>query len=208
MKAKYLGWVVAAALIGIVAATGFQTGTVKIGVVDTSKVFTESEFYKTQADGLQALGQSRRDMITFVDQYKTFTVEQASRYHELSLKPTPTSAEKTELDGIKKAVQVSDARLKELSQKANPTAAETTEINELSRRGQTTVDTAQRWVREAQDEFETQRQKLIKDGGDKVREAVKLIAAAQSYTIVFTSDVAPYGANDLTAEALKAMNKK
>src|ERR1700730_3580432 len=114
MKARYLGWVVAAALVVVAATAGFQGSTVKIGVVDASKVVNESDYAKAQIEGLKAMVQARQDMLQFVDSYRPFTVAQATRFHDLNLRPVPTPAEKAELDGIKNAVIASDKRLKEL----------------------------------------------------------------------------------------------
>lgn len=208
MKLTYLGWVVAAALIAVAVGSGFQGSTQKIGVVDATKVFNDSDYAKAQVDQLKALGQARQDMLQFVESYRTFTVEQAMKFHDLSTKAMPTAADKTEIDGIKKAVIAADTRLKDLQTKANPTPAESAELNELSGRVRSTNETAQRWGRDAQDEFDQKRQELNKLGLDKVRDAIKQAASAQGYTLVFITDIAPYGANDLTAETLKVMNKK
>ena len=208
MKLSYLGWIVGAALVAVLAATGFQGGTAKFGVVDVPKVFNESDFAKAQLVTLTAYGKPRQDMLTFLYQYRPFTAQQATRYHELSLKMPLSPAEKAELDTIKNAVIASDKRLKELQTKTTPTPAESTELQDLSRRVQTTSDTAQHWNHDAQDEFAAEQQRLTKAGMDKVKEAIKQAAAGQGYTLVFSTDTAPYGANDLTAEALKVMNKK
>jgi Skp family chaperone for outer membrane proteins len=208
MKFKQMGWVVAAALLTVAATAGFQGGTTKIGTVDATKVFNESAFAKDQVDVLKALGQARQDMLQFVDMYRTFTTDQADRFHVLSLKVPISPVEKTELDKIKGDVQTAAARLKALQTKPSPTADESKELTELSKRVQTTTDTAQKWSRDAQEEFEAKRTELQKAGLDKVREAIKQTASAQGYTIVFIADIAPYSANDLTADTLKVMNKK
>lgn len=209
MKVRYLGWIVAAALVTVAATAGFEQTAPKIGVVDITKVFNDSDYAKAQMDTLKQFGNARQDMLQFVDQYRVFMPEQATRFHDLSMKAgAVTAAEKTELDGIKKAVMASDTRLKELQTKNPPTDAESKEMQDLSRRVQTTTETAQRWSRDAQQEFEDKRAELQKAGLDKVRESIKAVGTTGQYTIVYISDVAPYGANDLTAEALKVMNKK
>lgn len=209
MNIKHLGWVVAAALVGVAAIAGFQGSTNKIGIVDATKVFNDSDYAKSQMDTLRSFGTARQDMLQFVDSYRTFTPEQATRFHDLSLKgATITAAEKAELEKIKSDVQTADKRLKALQTKSNVTPAETTEMQDLSRRVQTTTDTAQRWSQDAQQEFDAKRQELQKAGLDKVKDAIKQVAKDQGYTLVFIADVAPYGANDLTADTLKAMNKK
>jgi Skp family chaperone for outer membrane proteins len=208
MRLRHMGWIVAAALVVVAATAGFQTGTTKIGVVDATKVFNDSVFAKEQVDILKGLGQARQDMLQFVDSNRTFTPEQAEKFHTLSLKLPMSAADKTELDKIKGDVKTAGARLKTLRTNTKPTPEETKELEELSRRDQATTETAQRWSRDAQEEFEAKRIELQKAGLDKVRDAIKQTASAQGFTIVFIADVAPYGANDITADTLKVMNKK
>jgi Skp family chaperone for outer membrane proteins len=208
MKFKYLGWIVAAALVVVAVTAGFQGGAPKIGIVDANKVLAESEYAKAENEVIKAMVIARQEMLQFVDSYRTFTPEQATPFHDISLKPNPTPAEKAQLDKIKTDVQTASKRLNELRQKANPTADELKELNELSRREQTTTETAQKWNRDAETELETKHNDSQKIGLDKVREAIKQVGAAQSYTLVFIADVAPYGANDLTPDVLKVMNKK
>lgn len=208
MKLGYLGWIAAVGLAGLGAIMGFQGSTNKIGVVDMLGVFTKSDFAKSQTLVLQQFAEARGAMLEFVQTYPTFTPEQASRFHDLSVKATPTAAEKAELEKIKADVKKAADRLKELQTKTNPTQTESAEMAELSRRVQTTTDTAKRWGNDATDEVSNLKDKLQKDTLEKVRAAVKQVGAAQGYTVVFDSAFAPYGANDVTDEALKAMNKK
>jgi|SRR5579862_4318106 len=209
MKAGNLGWVVAASLFAVAATAGFQSG-IKIGIVDGAKVFNDSDYVKGQLDNLRALGASRQQMLDFADANKTFTNEQATKYHDLSLKDpaTFTAADKAELDTIKKSVEAASNRLGVLQQKQNPSDAENIELQQLSNEIKATTALLQRWRQAAQDEFDTAREKVKKDGTDRVRETIKQVGSGGAYTIVFSADIAPYGANDLTDATLKAMNSK
>lgn len=192
--------------MGVVAGFGAQ-GT-KMGVVDLAKVFNDSDYAKGQTDTLKSVGQIRQGMLEFADTYRAFTPEQANRFHDLGVKPNPTAAEKAEYEKIKNDVIASDKRLKDLQTKTSPTPAEAAAMQELSRRAQTTQDSVQRWSREFNDELSQMQAKLRADALDRVRDAVKQVGTSQGYTIIFTTDMAPYGANDITADALKAMNAK
>ena len=207
MKLGNLGWVLAAALFAVAATSGFQ-GDAKIAVVDASRVFNDSEYAKTQMDSLRTLLQSRQDMLDWVEANKTFTADQAEKYHALCTKDNPSASDKADLDTIKKAVLASSNRLKELQQKQTLTAQEKTELDELSQRINTMTDTLAKWKQDAQTELEAKRQDVNKTGTDKVRDAVKQVATSQGYVLVFSDQVAIYGANDLTDAALKVMNKK
>src|SRR5207302_127796 len=98
MKVRNLGWIVAAALTVFAATAGFQGTTTKIGVVDMGKVFADSEYAKSQTQSLQNVGQARQSMLDFVNEYRAFTIEQATRFHDLSIKPNPTAPEKAEIE--------------------------------------------------------------------------------------------------------------
>lgn len=208
MRVKYFGWIVAAAIVAVGVGAGFETQGTKIGVVDLAKVFNESDYAKGQTDSLKSVGAIRQGMLEFADTYRTFTPEQANRFHDLSVKATATAADKAEIEKIKNDVMASDKRLKDLQTKTSPTAAEAAELSELTRRTQMTQDTVQRWSREFNDELGQLQGKLRQDALDRVRDAVKQVGSAQGYSIIFTTDMAPYGANDVTADALKAMNAK
>jgi len=206
IKIGNLGWVVAAALFAVAVTSGFQ-GDMKIGVVDATRVFNESEYTKTQLAGLHALLQSRQDMLDFVDMTKTFTADQATKYHDLSTKPSPTAADKAELDSIKKTVQTANNRLQELQQKQPLSPTDKTELDDLSKRVQTTSETLARWKQDAQNELEAKKQDLNKLASDKVKDAIKQVASSQGYTLVFSEEVAVYGVNDLTDAVIKAVSK-
>jgi len=207
MKLGNLGWVIAAALFAVAATVGFQ-GDAKIGVVDASKVFNDSDYTKSQMDGLRALLQSRQDMLDFVEVNKTFTAEDATSYHDLCTKENPSAADKATLDGIKKKVQAANDRLKALQQKQTLTTQEKLDLDQLSTETQTMGDTLAKWKQDAQAELETKRQDVNTTGTSKVKDAVKQVASSQGYALVFSDQAAIYGANDLTDAALKVMNKK
>ncbi len=208
MKLRYSGWIVAISLLGVVAATGFQVTPTKIGVVDMSAVFAKSKFAQEQTKTLQDVGSSRKAMLDFLDTYRTFKPEDATRFHDLSIKAQVSSAEKAEIEKIKNDVMASDKRLKDLQTKTTLTPAESTELSELSRRIQSTTDAGGRWSNDASQEIQTLQEKLRADTLVKVREAVKQVGKDQGYTVIFINELAPYAANDVTDAALKAMDKK
>jgi Skp family chaperone for outer membrane proteins len=207
-KIAKLGWVVAAALAGIMLGSGFQDSSTKIGVVDISKVVEESNFGKQNATTFQTMRTQREGLLEFIDTHRVLTNEQAQRLRDLSLKGNPSADEKAEMDRIKAEVLTSDKRAKELSVKQNLTAEERDQLQEYSRRSQTMNETAQRWYREFSNEMQRwiDEQKLA--SLDRARAAVQDVARQQGYSVVFEVGIAPYGANDLTDATLKAMNAR
>ena len=205
-KQHKLGIVAIAALMASFAAFGFQGKTEKYGVVDVAKVFNDSDFTKTQNETLRQVGETRTGILEFLDSYRALTAEQATRLKELSLKAQRSPAEQAELDKIKADAQASDAAFKSLQTKASPTPAEVTQLQEYNSRAQTIAGLSQRWAREFDDEVRNLNEKLRADTMDRVKKALRTVGNKGGYTVVFTQDVAPYGANDLTKEALDAMN--
>lgn len=197
-----------AGIAGWLVATGFQAGSTKMGVVDVGKVFSDSEYAKAQSAALQQTVDARTAMLEFVKQYRLFTPEQASAFKDLSTKGVPTPAEKTQLDKIKADVQAADKTFRDLQTKKNPTPDDTAKMTLYTQEVQTMSATSMRWAQGFDEEIRTLNEKLRNDTLQRVRDAVKVVGAKQGFTLIFSSDVAPYGASDVTDDTLKAMNAK
>jgi Skp family chaperone for outer membrane proteins len=202
------GWMIAALLLGVFAAVGFQDASNKIGIVDISKVVEMSDFGKANQASFNQMKTAREGVLEFIDTYRVLTVEQATRFRDLSIKPTPTAEEKAELERIKADVMAADKKNKELSVKANLTPEDRALIEEYSKRANNMEMTAGRWLREFTNELQGWADKQKLTSLDRARAAVQEVAKAQGFTVVFEVGVAPYGANDITDAALKAMNAK
>lgn len=203
-----IGILLGAAGIGILAATGFQGGETKIGVVDISDVVEKSNFGQKNQKEFNDLKAMREGVLEFIDTYRVLTNEQAMKLKELSLKVNATAAEKAELESLKATIKQSDAKSKELAQKATLTPEERTLMQEYAQRSQAMEQTAQRWFRDFTNEMQQWADKQKAASIERARTCINEVSKAGGYTIVFESGVAPYGANDLTPAALKAMNAK
>ncbi len=202
-----IAYLVAAAAVGVLTASGFQ-GETKMGVVDISDVVEQSDYGKKNQEDFNAMKSAREGILEFIDTYRVLTNEQALKMRELTLKANATAAEKAELETLKATIIASDKKSKELAQKPNLTPEERTLMQDYAQRSQTMEQVAQRWFREFTNEMQQWADKQKAASIQKAREAVTEVAKAGSFTIVFESGVAPYGANDLTQPALKAMNAK
>ena len=202
------GWFAAALIAGTLLGGGFLPQAEKTGVVDVQKVVEQSEFGKANQDTFSAMKSAREGVLEFIDTYRVLTPEQAQKLRELSLKQAATAPEKAELERVKADVIAADKKSKELSTKTNLSPEERTLMEDYAKRSQAMEATAQRWFREFTNEMQTwaDAQKLA--SVDKARAAIQEVGKAGGYTIVFEVGVAPYGANDLTDAALKAMNAK
>lgn len=203
-----LGWVVCAALAGVMLGGGFKQGSEKTGVVDVAKIVEQSDYGKLSQETFNKMKVAREGVLEFMDQYRVLTNEQAVRIKDLSLKEILKPDEKTELDRLKSEVMLADKRSKELSTKTALTPEERTLMQEYANRSQNMEQLAQRWYREFTTDLQawTDKQKL--SSIERARGAIHEVAKAQGFTVVFEVGVAPYGANDLSDAALKAMNAK
>ena len=113
-----------------------------------------------------------------------------------------------QLNKLKTDVQATSQAFIALQTKTNPSAEEVTRLNDFNRQKQETGNVYMAWQREFAGDINTQKEKFRREVLDRVTSSVQEHAKKQGYTLVFANDVAPFGANDLTADALKVMNAK
>ena len=151
-KFAWTGWVVAAGLAGVMFGSGFQTPSLKLGVVDLNAVIDKSDAGKAGKKSFEDMKATREGLLEFIDQYRILTIEQANRLRELMLKMEKTKPEEAELDRLKADIVATSKRSAELATKPNYTPEERTLVEEYSRRSQTINETSTRWLREFSDE--------------------------------------------------------
>ena len=208
MKFERLGWIVAAGLAGSMIGMGFQGNTAKTGTVDMEKVFNDSTFAKKQTEGLRNQLTLRMGVIDFVKTYRTVKADDATKFKDLSLKENPTATDKADLERIKKDAQADEQKYRELAVKDKPTQAEVNQIEEFNRRKEASGGILERWNGEFTNDVQSKQEALRNETLQRVKDVVAQVAKDQGYSMVFAQHIAPYSANDITAEALKAMNAK
>ncbi len=209
MKLHNLGWglagVMALAMTGMVGA-GMQTPTMKIGVVDWQRVFNDSDHAKKQEEAFRAYAKRREDALRFFESYKVMDTKFLLKFRELSVKDSLEGAEKGELDRIKTDAIATQKKYVELQTKNPLSAAETKQIEDYSARVRTAQNLLVNWAQAFEEDLRQMQGKMRAETLVKVRKAVKEVGAKEGYTVVYVNEVAPYGANDLTDQALKAVN--
>jgi len=203
-----LGWVIAAAMIAVTVAGGFQAPAIKIGVVDVTRVIEQSDFGKTNQEAFAKMKAAREGLMEFVDTYRMVTPEQAQRMRELGLKTNPSKEETTELDKIKATVIAARKRSTELGTKTNLSPEERVQVEEFARRSDEAVQLNARWFREFNQDMQAWADREKIDSVERVRRSIQEVAKKDGYTVVLEAGVAPYGANDIFDETLKAVNDK
>jgi Skp family chaperone for outer membrane proteins len=207
-KFAWTGWVVAAGLAGVMFGSGFQTPSLKLGVVDLNAVIDKSDAGKAGKKSFEDMKATREGLLEFIDQYRILTIEQANRLRELMLKMEKTKPEEAELDRLKADIVATSKRSAELATKPNYTPEERTLVEEYSRRSQTMNETSTRWLREFSDEVQNWVAASREQNYQKAKAAAAEVAAKDGYTMVIEGSVAVFGANDITDLSLAAMNAK
>ncbi len=206
-KFSQLGWVAAAALIGVAIASGFQDTSVKIAVVDIAQVVEKSNLGKANQALFETMKKNREDFLQFIDDNRVLTNEQAQELRTLWLKDNPTADEKARMDRIKADVVASFKKWNEIGRQTTALSAEDRVLlDEYAKRGQAMELLARRLFNDFSNEMQAWADKRKVESIEKARGAIQSIAKTQGYTIVFEVGIAPYGANDLTEPALQAMN--
>lgn len=205
-KFDQLGWVVAAAVGGVMLASGFQGPTDKTGVVDIGTVVDKSNYGQANSTQFAAMKAARQGLLEFVDQNPVLTTEQAQQLHDLTVKDNPTDADKAQITKIEGDVSDAMKNYQALSGKTGLSPTEQTQLTEYQHRSDVMQQTQQRWYTEFMSDLQDWSDKKKLDSINKARDAVQSVAKAQGYTIVFDESVAPYGANDLSDAVLQAMN--
>jgi Skp family chaperone for outer membrane proteins len=202
-----LGWVFAAALLAVVVGGGFQASSVKIGVVDITKVIEDSGYGKETQAAFRQMQKTREELLEFIDTNRVLTTEQSQRLRDLTIKPNPTAEEKAEMDRIKAEVVAANRKWAELSTKSTPlTPEERTLLEEYSRRSQSMGEFADRLLKQFTNEIQGWASDQKVKSLERARTAVQTVAKAEGYTVILEVGIAPYGASDVTEAARKAMD--
>lgn len=200
------GWLVAGAMGVFLLASGFEQATPKFGVVDVSKILADSTKGKALKEELTTAFNDRQGLLEFVATNPTISGENATKLRELTVKAGATAADKTEMENIKKAAQADEKKFEQLGQKATLSDAERTELESLGTRRRNAQGLLSRWQQDFMQELNqleaTKQTALL----ETVRKIVQDVSKKEGYTVVFQTNVAIYGANDLTDESTKALN--
>ncbi len=210
-------------LLGIIALCIFatltsahgqqKTGGVKIGVIDINRISSE---YKVITDFNTALNVKKQDLKTRLDTWKANPLLSAQDQQTLGdltvAKQSPqglTAAQKTQMTQLLAASQAAFQNLTRLQSTAS-TALTDQDKTQLAAYVQAQSDTENR----IQQEYATDTDRWKKEIDDmqvqvrqKVNTALGQVAKQQNCSVVFSTDVAPYGEVDLTDSVIKVLNK-
>lgn len=207
-KIERLGWIVAAAILGVILASGFQGSFDKVATVDLASMVETSDLGQANIAALNTMKTAREDLLKFIDDSRVLTSEQAQKLRTLWLKDAPAAADTASLESLKAEITAAAKKNVELGQKPNLTPEERTLLQEYANRSASMERLAQQWYQEFSQEIQQSAQDRRVDTLTKAKAAAQGVAKTQGFSLVFDNSVGVYAANDLTADALKAMNAK
>lgn len=118
-----------------------------------------------------------------------------------------SDSDKARITALQTQAKISAQELTDLQQKRDPTPADTARLAALTSQYQT----GQQALQAVGDSYQTQIKTLSdRDNADftqSVKEAISSVAQQRGLSVVFTSDIAVYTANDITDEVVKRINK-
>ena len=206
-----LGWPVAAALAGamaMAALSGFQASpALKFATVDIGRVFDGSTLAAQNTETLQNAQKARAAALEFINRNRAMDPNDARKFAELSIKPTPTAVDTAEIARLRAAGEAATAARGALMTKNPPTDADKTALSDYGTKASTNQSLLQTLQGQYENDLQTMSGDLREKTLDRVRDVVKSLAAKGGYTVVFSTSAAPYAANDLTDDALKALKK-
>jgi Skp family chaperone for outer membrane proteins len=206
-KFTNLGWLVAAGLGGLMLAGGFQAPTEKFAMADVDKIVQSSDYWKSTEETFNEYAKKRDDLLQYINSNGVMTSDQLNQIVDLSLKDQPTAQDKASLDRIKADVTAQEKHREELLVKTTPlTPEERTSMEQFRQRTEENAAALEKLAQKLQQDVQIKRNSLMNDAAERAKKAIQTVGKAQGYTLVFTSNTAPYAANDITSDATTAMN--
>jgi Skp family chaperone for outer membrane proteins len=204
-----LGWLAAAALAGVLVFSGFQSAQEKSAVVDMNRVIADSKLGKKNRADFDTMVVSREELLKYLDANRLATQEQAGKLRAFALKGAPlTEAERREDERIKGEIAAAMKAFGDLNQKQSPTDQERIQLQDFNQRTRTMGLTLNNWNQEFTEELSRKQAENRRTEIEKAREALSAVSKKGAYSVVFEMQVAPFGANDLTADAIKELDSK
>ena len=210
MNLDKLGWVVAAGVVGAMFGMGFQASAPKFATVDMQKVFSDADFTQSENAELQQYANPRIQLLHFLQKNLPMSPDDARKYADISTQATVrNAAQDIEIKRIEADAESATQKRNDLlvKQESALTADDHKAMQDFSARAQQNTAFGQQLEQKLEQDIEQKKIELHDKAMEQVRKSVGDVAKKQGYSVVFTSEAAPYAANDLTPDALKAVKK-
>jgi Skp family chaperone for outer membrane proteins len=200
--------VVALGLVVLMVGSGFQGPSLKFGVVDSFATQAGMEQMQTLKEEEKNAFSARSVYFAFVVSTGSLRVEDAKKFRELSMKTTKTDADKIEMDRLKTLANDGKKKFEDLVIKQNPTDADLKLLDELRNRQAQLKEYLQVTQKELEQEMEALNNANLRKLSEIYKAAVTEVGKKQQFTLIFDKGNAPYAANDITDDVIKATKGK
>jgi Skp family chaperone for outer membrane proteins len=209
-----LGIIALCIIATLTSAHGQQkTGGIKIGVIDINQISSE---YKVITDFNAALNVKKQDLKTRLDVWKANPLlspqDQQSLADLTVAAQSPqglTAQQKTQMATLTTASQTATQNLQRLQSTASGalTDQDKTQLSTYVQAQSDTDTRIQTEYNQDTEKWKTEIDQMQVQVRQKVNTALSQVAKQQGCSVVFSTDVAPYGEVDLTESVVKALNK-
>jgi Skp family chaperone for outer membrane proteins len=200
--------VLALGMVVMLAGSGFQGASLKIGNVNEEKVMIAIDTTKGFSEASKNAYTERSNILAFLEANRLLKEEDINTFKALSLKPIKTDAEKASLEKIKTTAAEAKKKFEDLQFKPTPTDAELKMLDDFRNRQAKSAEIGSKLVNEFQAEIAQIQKDNQKAMIDAYNAAVADVGKKQGYSIIMSANAAPYSANDATEEVAKAATKK
>ena len=200
--------ILAIGMVAVLASSGFQGNSTKIGVIDSNSVIQQIAIAKNMVEDEKNMKTDRETVMQFLQRYPVIKKEEAEKFKSLSIKANKTEADKSELEKVKGAATEAMNKFKALELKSSPTQDELKQLDEYRNRKNDMDEYLQGLVRDFQTEYTNLHEKDQNVLFELFKAGMAEVGKKQAYTVIFDKNVAPYGANDLTEDVTKTAAKK
>ena len=177
------------------------------GSVDINKLQTQSTKKAKYDTDLHALAD--RLNTAFKLQASSIMLSKAEQVElgGLLSKANPTDADRNRSNALQAQASKAAQQLTDLQQKKDPTPADTSLVASLTSQYETGKTALQEVGDGYQEQLKTLSDKDNADFTQSVKDAITAVAQQRGLSVVFTSDIAVYTANDITDDVVKRINK-
>ncbi len=204
-----IAWSACAAMAAFMIFSGFQSGQEKTAVVDMNKAIADSKLGKKNVEDLSNLVNSRQALLTFLDNNRIATQEQATKLRTLALKGAAlTPAEQQDNEKVKGEITASTKAYNDLNQKPSPTDQDRIQLQDYNQRQRTIIQLLQAWQEEFTGDLNQRQIDMRRVETSRASESLAAVAKKGAFTVVLERQFAPFGANDLTADVIKDLDSK
>lgn len=193
-------------LVTLLVGSGFQGANMKIGVVDN--VMAQDALIKSKnlEEEMVAFRSLRGNAFEFLSRYRLIKKTDAEKFLALSVKATKTEVEKNELEKIKTNVMDAKKKFDDLQLKANPTPEEVKQLDEYRKVQADAQEFLSQMAQDSQNEVTVKQNQLANALRDSYVTILREVGKKQGYSVIFDRNFAPFGANDITDDVVKAAN--